>query len=40
MMIISFSLFPTAINTIIIENVNRHKKKNFFCLHLGGQGYI
>ena len=39
MMIISFSLFPTVINTIIIENVNRHKKKKF-CLHLGGQGYI
>lgn len=29
MMNFSFSLFPTAINTIIIENVNRHKKKNF-----------
>ena len=29
MMIFHFSLFPTAINTIIIENVNRHKKKYF-----------
>jgi len=28
MLFFSFPLFPTAINTIIIENVNRHKKKN------------
>ena len=29
MLFFSFSLFPTVINTKIIENVNRHKKKYF-----------